>query len=138
MVAPLVLAGIFLAAAAIDSMYNVYSSHESKNAANKANSYIADYTNGAMAENSRYFEDYIRKHHLSGRDIKYPYRTGMNYNASALYGAEYSNRLADLNLYGSYVHGGTSIARAGAGGYYMANRMYRPGKNSNINDVMYG
>lgn len=57
-------------------------------AVKKAADYQTRFYNGSYRENRRFWADYIRTHHLEHRRIRYPYRTGYNYNLSPLYSAD--------------------------------------------------
>lgn len=131
---PLVaLAAIGIGAAM--SAWQIYQTDETT----KANDKVLDYTNefysGAENENSRFWQEYIRRHHLEKRSIMYPYRTGYNFNRSSLLSSEaglYSN---SLSRQGSYVYG---VGRTSIGGLYAyRSPQYQP-PNRPVPMTMYG
>lgn len=120
----------------VSTAFDIFSTHQTTKASDQAARYTQDFYNGSFTENSRFWQDYIRKHHLEGREIKYPYRTGMNYNMSQLYGSESaltSNRYA---RYGSYVHGANNMVKSVGYPMMFRGNTYVPKKN--YTDVMYG
>ena len=139
MVLPLVLAGAMVAMTAIEALYNVYSTQKTTEASDAQARYQQTFYGGAQLENRAYFDRYIRMHHLQNRKILYPYRTGMNFNASQLYGSNSQLVKNEYSRYGSYVHGGASTGRAGIIGYGaggFANRYH--GSSKPVPDYMYG
>lgn len=88
MALPVALAGLIVAGAIgriISTGISIYQTQETTKNADVANQYMVDYSSGYYDENSRFWNDYIQRHHLGGREIKYPYRSGYNYNLSSLY-----------------------------------------------------
>lgn len=88
MALPVALAGLIVAGAIgriISTGISIYQTQETTKNADVANQYMVDYSSGYYDENTRFWNDYIQRHHLGGREIKYPYRSGYNYNLSSLY-----------------------------------------------------
>lgn len=91
MALPVVLAGLLVASALgrmISTGAGIYQTYETTKNADKVNEYGLNFGRGYYAENTRFWNDYIRRHHLEGREIKYPYRSGYIYNQSGIYSAE--------------------------------------------------
>lgn len=84
-------------------------------AVRESNRYLEGYYNGAYHENRRFWNDYIRAHHLGNRKIRYPYRTGYYYNMSALQNARVRAVSSQNSLY-----------RAGYGGLVSLGYSVRP------------
>lgn len=106
------IAGMILASVLMSSIGNIYTTDRSTKAHDKQYRWIESYQNGAFEENARYFNDYMVKHHIANRAIKYPYRAGYNYDLSKLYGAQaglYSNALYRAN---SGLQAGASAGRS--------------------------
>lgn len=100
MALPAVLAGLIVAGAIgriISTSAGIYQTQESTKNADYVNKYGVEYASGYRDENTRYWNDYIRRHHLDGRQIRYPYRTGYEYNLSQLYSSQMSLRNNELN-----------------------------------------
>lgn len=91
MALPAVLAGLILAGAigrVISTGVGIYETHETTKNADKVNEYNLEYGKGYYDENTRFWNDYIQRHHLGGRSIRYPYRTGFEYDRSRIYSPE--------------------------------------------------
>lgn len=100
MALPVALAGLIVAGALgriASTMAGIYQTQETTRNADFVNNYGVNYGNGYWNENARYWDDYIRRHHLGSREIKYPYRTGYEYNLSGLYSAQMSLRNNEIN-----------------------------------------
>lgn len=100
MVLPVALAGLIVAGAIgklISTGAGIYQTYESTKNADVVNEYGVNYGKGYYEENSRFWNDYIRRHHLQERQVKYPYRTGYEYNLSGLYSSEMALRNNELN-----------------------------------------
>lgn len=96
----------------IDSLFDLASTEIVTRNTDVATRYSADYSRAFYAENDRFWNDYIRAHHLEGREIKYPYRTGFIPDKTRLYTSEsqlQNNVVARSRSLGSL---GSSIARA--------------------------
>lgn len=108
---PAVLAGLIVAGAIgrmIQTGASIYETAQSTKNSDIVNEYGENYAKGYRDENSRYWNEYIRRHHLGNREIKYPYRTGYEYNLSSLYGYqiaqknnELSRRMSAFRVFGS-------------------------------------
>lgn len=97
---PVALAGLILASAigrVISTGAGIYQTYETTKNADEVNEYGVKYGQGYYDENTRFWRDYIQRHHIGGREIRYPFRTGYEYNLSALYGAQASLRNNELN-----------------------------------------
>ena len=111
---PLIALGIMAGASAVGALYQAYATDKQTRASDVAYQYSADYSRAFYGENDRFWADYIRLHHLGDREIKYPYRLGMNPDMTKLF-------MADAHLTGNewmrragYVNGGASAVRGGA------------------------
>lgn len=136
MVVPLVIAGAIVGSAVVSAIAQMYTTYKSTGEYDKAYNYTNAFYNGASAENERYFEDYIRKHHISNRDIRYPYRTGYNFDMSKVLTSNAGLNANSYNRYNSIVQGGSRVVGAGASGYRIAG--IGPYRGKPITDVMYG
>lgn len=134
---PILLAAAFLAMSAIDSGYNIYSTNKTTKASDRYNDYVGQFYGGKMAENTAYFDRYIRAHHLDPKDIKFPYRTGMIFDQSKLYQSKASMVSNEMARTGSYVHGATSVGRSAATGASLYNNYNKP-RNYNTNYYILG
>lgn len=119
---PLVLAGLMLAMTAVDVGFNIYSTNQTTKASDMYNKYVEGFYGGSQEENSAYFARYLRAHHLDPADVKFPYRTGMNFNQSQLYAAGSKLVNNEYARYGSYVHGATQLGRSASVGAYNSTR----------------
>lgn len=131
---PLVaLAAIGVSAAM--SAWQIYQTNQSTKVNDKTLEYVNDFYSGAERENTQFWQDYIRRHHLEGRQVLYPYRTGFNYNRSPMLSSEaglYSNSLARQ---GSYLNAAGRLTLNGLLAYSRPNGYgFRP----MAPDVMYG
>lgn len=108
---PLIAVAAIASSALINGAWNAYQTHQSTYASDKAYAFRSSYELGASLENRRFWSDYIRRHHLEGREILYPYRTGYNYDLSKMYTADAALVNNRLNRTGSIVTGLTSGAR---------------------------
>lgn len=100
MALPVALAGLIVAGAVgriVSTMAGIYQTQETTRNADFVNNYGVNYGSGYYNENSRYWDDYIGRHHLSNRQIRYPYRSGYEYNLSSLYSAQMSLRNNEIN-----------------------------------------
>lgn len=100
MVLPVALAGLIVAGAIgkiISTGAGIYQTYESTKNADVVNEYGVKYGQGYYEENTRYWNDYVRRHHLQGRQVKYPYRTGYEYNLSGLYSGQMALRNNELS-----------------------------------------
>lgn len=111
---PFLIAAAMLTSALIDGAWNIYQTDQVTKEQDKAYNQISTYQKGYYDENTRYFSEYIRRHHLEGREIVYPYRTGFNYDLSKMYSADANLVNNSLNRTGSYVRALTGGARAGS------------------------
>lgn len=119
---PLVLAALMLALTAADVGYNVYSTNKTTKASDEVNKYLGEFYGGQLQENMAFWDRYIRAHHLEGRQIRFPYRTGMNFNEKGILNADFGSLYNQYARYGSYVHGATSLGKSAGYGYYFATR----------------
>jgi len=76
--------GLYAAASGVASLY---AAKQNYRATRRLVHYQTRYYTGAYRENQKFWEDYVRRHHLENRVLRYPYRRGYYYNLSALYGA---------------------------------------------------
>lgn len=123
---PVVLSALMLAMTAVDVGYNIYSTNETTKASDVYNRYVEGFYGSAEKENASYFARYLRAHHLDPKDVKYPFRTGMNFNESQLYSAgvrDVSNQYARI---GSYVHGATRLGQSASLGAYNSTKPSKP------------
>lgn len=100
MALPVVLAGLIVASALgkiIGTGASIYQTYQETENADVVNNYVKNYGLGYYAENTRYWNDYIQRHHLGGRDVKYPYRMGYNYNMGGIYSADASLKNNELS-----------------------------------------
>lgn len=100
MAVPVVLAGLLVASAIgkiISSGASIYQTYETTKNSDVVNEYAVNYSRGYYNENTRFWEDYIRRHHLERRNVRYPYRVGENYNLSSLYAGEMAIRNNEIN-----------------------------------------
>lgn len=123
MVAPAVALGVIMVLSSLVSAgFDIYSTNETKKASDRALDFSNAFYSGAWVENDRFWKNYIHKHHLEGRQILYPYRSGFNYDANRLYNAQ-SNLVAnDYARMRSVVGGATHVINSGAYGYGVATR----------------
>lgn len=115
MVAPLVVPALFLLSSLIMGGIDIYSSMQTTSANDRVQNYVNDFYSGAQLENKKYFDDYIRRHHLTEREIKYPYRVGMNFDASKIYSSGSNLVSNEYRRIGSIAHG---IGNSGNAGIY--------------------
>lgn len=108
---PMVIAGAVIGSAVVSALSNIYQTKKTSDVYDKAYNYNYGFQTGAYSENQRYFEDYIRRHHLGGRTIKYPYRTGYLYDMSKMYTAIAGLNANKVNRMMSYVNGANNIVR---------------------------
>lgn len=90
----------------------VYSTYESTANLDRVNSYSRDFSKGYYDENTRFWDQYISRHHLKNREILYPYRSGFNYNLSNMYSSEASlanNELSRNTSWFRLLGAGTSV-----------------------------
>lgn len=123
-----VMLAMMMAGTGIEIGADVYARNES----NKAQDYAQAFYSGAMAENSAYWERYIRMHHLENRRIMFPYRTGFNYNATGIYQAQATKAQNNARI----IADAGRAARQMAGAYGIYTGVYRPRKSTA--DIMYG
>lgn len=128
------LIAALVAISAVQAGYNIYSTDRTTKASDAYNSYLSQFYGGKASETQRFFEDYIRKHHLQGREIRYPYRSGLVADYSKVLGAASSSAANRYGRYGSYVNGAASVAKSGIYGYGMMGYA----ANKNFTDIMYG
>lgn len=138
---PIILLAISAASSAISALYSAYSTDKATEQSDRSAQYQADYSSALYSENETFWADYIRRHHLEGRTIKYPYRTGLVPNMSALYGAEATLTTNDILRSQAWANAGSRVVSAGAStgaasGVYSQYRN-RPIKDSDISR-MYG
>lgn len=127
--------GVIALAEMLDKGWNVYSTGQTTKANDFQNRYTQQFYGAYGSESADYMLRYIRAHHLQGRQLRYPIRSGLSPNLSALYGADarlVSNRYARA---GSYVKFGTGTAKSL--GYARIGLGYSPAKNPKVNDIMY-
>lgn len=116
--APLVIAAAAMGAASlIQNGWNIYSTYKRTSGYDRAYNYTLDYHKGYNAENTRYWENYIRRHHLDRRTVLYPYRTGMNYDLSRMYSAEANINANKYARYDAWMKLATGGMKAGASLY---------------------
>lgn len=131
---PLVaLAAIGIGAAM--SAWQIYQTDQSTKANDEVLRYTNDFYSGAERENNQFWQEYIRRHHLEGRQIMYPYRTGFEFNRAPLLSSEaglYSN---SLSRQGSYVYG---VGRTAIGGLYAYRTPQYSPPNRPVPETMYG
>lgn len=134
MVNPIVILGAIAAAEIIDKGWNVYATNQTTKANDVQNKYLQGFYGAYASESADYLSRYIRAHHLQGRPLRYPIRTGLSPNLSALYGADarlVANKYARA---GSYVKFGTGVSRSM--GFGRIGLGYIPQKN--YTNSMYG
>lgn len=107
MVVPVALVASLAASTALSTAMQIYGTEKNTRASDLAYQYGSNYELGRMMENERYFKDYLRAHHIEHRAIKYPYRTGYEYNQSRYYQNQ-SNLLANQTSRQSAYVGGIS------------------------------
>lgn len=126
---------VAIGAAALSSAgWNIYQTHQSTKKSDEIYEYSRNYQQAFYEENSRFWDDYIKRHHLEKRQIKYPYRTGYNFNRTGIMGADAGLYNDDLSRTGSYFRAGSTAL--GLAGLYRAPTTYR--SNPNYTDMMYG
>lgn len=77
----------------------------------QATDYAQDFYNGSYKENLRFWSDYRRAHHWNPRrEIRYPYRTGYNYNLQGMYNAGVREVSAKNSVYRSIASGLVPVA----------------------------
>lgn len=133
---PLIIAASYMAVTAVQGLYNAYSTEQTSRSSDKVASYSLAFNKGALYENSDFWDRYIRAHHLQNRKIRFPYRTGYNFNETGVKAAENSLLYNQWSRFNSYANAGFGTARAGIGAYGVMGNTYRPQKN--YTDVMYG
>lgn len=93
-------------------------SYSNYKATKRATDYTEAYYNGAYRENLKYWSDYRRAHHWSrNREIRYPYRTGYEYNLSGMYNAGARQVSAKNSVYRALIGGIVPIAMYRNSGY---------------------
>lgn len=128
---PAVLAGIAIGSA----VYSAYRTWESTKASDTKQNQIIDYQLGSFYENQRYWQDYYKN---TGKQAKYPYRSGATYNLSSLYGAEAQKLNNQLARDSSVANVGTTTAYSGLYGYSSYNAGRYKGKiNSGLPPLGY-
>lgn len=122
------------AAAAASAGWNIYQTHKSTEKSDEILDYTGEFYRGHYQENTNFWQEYIRRHHLQNRSIKYPYRTGYNFNRASIMSADAGLYNNELNRYGSYFRAGSTAL--GLAGLYRPSNTYK--SNPNYTDVMYG
>ena len=118
MVAPLVLlAAGMLGTSILSAGWNIYDTTRRSDSAKSIYDYTSNFYQGAYDENNRFFADYLRKHHIEDRKIRYPYRAGYYYNLSGLYNSQYNLKSLEWNKQTSWVNGLLGVGRSGLMGY---------------------
>lgn len=141
MVIPLIpiLLGAMIGTQVQSTAVDLYNNNRVQQASDLTAQFQRDFYQGSFNENTRFWNDYIRRHHLSDRAIRYPYRTGYNFNLTGLYDAERIFTSNDALRLGSYFTGASRIANAGGFSYYMYHRLpYRGSPPNARTDMMYG
>lgn len=88
---PVALAGLMVAGAIgriISTGASIYQTYVETENADKVNEYNLKYGVGYYDENTRFWNDYIQRHHLGRRNTRYPYRTGVEFDRSRIYSPE--------------------------------------------------
>lgn len=121
---------VMAVAVGVTSLISALTAISNYNATESAIDYEKDFYGGAYLENKRFWDDYRRAHGWnSKRQIKYPYRTGYNYNLSALQNAGVREVSAKNSVYRSLASGIVPFGFYRGGGYSSRN---------NYPSVMYG
>lgn len=89
--------------AGISSVIGYGLARQNYRAVKKASDYTERFYNGYRRENFRYWQDYIKSHHLQNRVYRYPYRTGYYYNLSSVYSARARQVSARNSMYSAGV-----------------------------------
>lgn len=130
------------AISAVQALYNAYSTKKSTEAQDNALRYQADYANSFADNTALYASDYISRHHLQGRTIKYPYVTNMVANYSGYQSAVARLYANDRARRASYYNAGFSGTRSALNGYsgytWYRQSTYRPTNNYNNVPPIYG
>lgn len=106
--APAVVAAV---SALVEGIWNIYATEETTSNNDRVADYNVQYQTGALYENEKYFDRYIRAHHIQNREIMFPYRTGYNYNLGSLYSNEAALSNNAIARQGSWVTAFTRGAR---------------------------
>lgn len=105
-------------------------SYRQYKAQSKITAYQDEFYRGAYNENKMFWYEYRRRHHILDRPIKYPYRTGYNYDLSALQNAHLREMSAQNRVYSAWSGAGIPL------GYYRRPAGYR--SIGNAPALMYG
>lgn len=114
MAAPLVLAAMVLGSTILQNAWNIYGTYKTTELKDQQLRYTRDYQGAFYNENTRFWNDYIKRHHLEKRQIMYPYRTGFNYDLSKMYSAERDLDINSFNRKSSIVNGLLGSGRSAA------------------------
>lgn len=95
----------------VEGIWNIYATEETTSNNDRVAAYNQQYQLGALYENQKYFDRYIRAHHIQNREIMFPYRTGYNFNLGSLYSSEATLANNAIARQGSWVTAFTRGAR---------------------------
>ena len=124
----------FAVASALSAVSTIYSTEVNTRSQDAVSQYTSGYELGAMLENERYFKDYLAKHHIADRGIKYPYRTGVNFNQSRYFKAEANIMGNKASRLSAYTRGASSLF----GLYGQSRVMSRGGGRKPMSSFYYG
>lgn len=110
----LILAILMLGLTAGESVYNVYNTNEATKISDEYNKAMGAFYGGQFAENTAFWDRYIRAHHIENRNIMFPYRTGYNFNKSQLLQSMNMLDFNNLSRNAAVVHALTSSGKAAA------------------------
>lgn len=119
-----------VAAYGLSAAAGVYTAARYKKYADRLSNYQEQFYGGYYRENKRYFDRYRRIHHIEHRPIRYPYRTGYNYDLSRLQNAGLRKVSAQNSVWNS---GSRAV---GIFGFYRSPVTYR--MNPSYTDIMFG
>lgn len=100
MALPIALAGLIVAGAIgriISTSAGIYQTYETTKYADNVNNYGVYYGSKYKQENDRFWDDYVQRHHLERRDVRYPLRSGYEYNLSSLYSSQMALKTNEVN-----------------------------------------
>lgn len=133
MVVPVALVATLAASTALSTAMQIYGTEKSTRASDLAYQYSSNYELGRMMENERYFKDYLRAHHIEHRSIKYPYRTGYEYNQSRYYQNKSHLLGNSVNRQSAYVGGISNVLNL----YGRAGIVRNLGRGNNVRSSFY-
>lgn len=118
-----------VAAYGLSAAAGLFTAARYKRYADRLSNYQQEFYGNYAAENVRYWDRYRRLHHIQHRPVRYPYRTGYNYDLSRLQNAGLRKVSAQNSVW-------NSGARAvGIFGFYRAPIGYRA--TPNYTDIMF-